>query len=111
MGFLVIFLEGIVCALQAVKPCTAQTNTRAGWGYIGGAWLGLREQTLNALPLCAVSFPSFFGLRATAASGGVKGAKKLGRHLALYKQSAGQSLSANPDRTKKGGRRRHGQSR
>ena len=37
------------------------------------------------------------GLQATAASGGGKGAKKLGRHLALHKRSAVQSPSANPD--------------
>ena len=33
----------------------------------------------------------------TAAGGGGKGAKKLGRNLALHKQSTGQSLSSNPD--------------
>ena len=37
------------------------------------------------------------GLRATAASGGGKGAKKLGSHLALRKQRAAQSLSGNPE--------------
>ena len=37
------------------------------------------------------------GLRATAASGGGKGAKKLGSHLVLRKQRAAQMLSANPD--------------
>ena len=37
------------------------------------------------------------GLQATAASGGGKGAKKLGRHLALHKRIAVQGLSANPD--------------
>ena len=37
------------------------------------------------------------GLRATAASGGGKGAKKVGSHLVLRKQSAAQSLSGNPE--------------
>ena len=37
------------------------------------------------------------GLRATAASGGGKGAKKLGSHLDLRKQRAAQSLSGNPE--------------
>ena len=37
------------------------------------------------------------GLRATAASGGGKGAKKLGSHLVLRKQRAAQNLSGNPE--------------
>ena len=38
------------------------------------------------------------GLRATAASGGGKGVKKLGRNLALCEQSEAQSISSNPAR-------------
>ena len=37
------------------------------------------------------------GLRATAASAGGKGAKKLGSHLVLRKQRAAQTLSGNPE--------------
>ena len=37
------------------------------------------------------------GLRATAASGGGKGAKKVGSHLVLRKQSVAQNLSGNPE--------------
>ena len=37
------------------------------------------------------------GLQGSAASGGGKGAKKVGSHLVLRKQSAAQSLSGNPE--------------
>ena len=60
--------------MQALKHLFAVTNTRAGRGYIGG-------------------------LRTTAACGGDKGVKKLGRNLVLRKQREAQSLSSNPDNT------------
>ena len=37
------------------------------------------------------------GPQGSAASGGVKRPRRLGRHLPLHKQSAGQRLRANPD--------------
>ena len=45
------------------------------------------------------------GLQGSAAGGGVKRPKKLGRHLRLRKQRAAQMLSANPDRRFKSGSR------
>ena len=59
--------------MQAPKHLFVFANTRAGRGYIGG-------------------------LRTTAACGGDKGVKKLGRNLVLRKQREAQSLSSNPAR-------------